>query len=255
MTVKLALPRSPPGVKKTVRLKTPGALHHCDGSGAKPGTKPTTCTTCGGSGEVRRAARSMFGQFVSVSPCPTCAGEGSVVARAVRGLPRRGPGAGRAHGDGGDPGRRLRQQLSDAARAGRGRAAQRPARRSARDARHQGGRAVRAPGRRPDLRPPALVLPGGARRGGHRAHAVRRGRGPRSRRAPSRRRCSGYAAAGCRCWARARKGDLLVRVHVWTPERLTAEQERLFRELAKLEGEPPKRSPGFWSKLKEALGA
>jgi molecular chaperone DnaJ len=51
------------------------------------------------------------------------------------------------------------------------------------------------------------------------------------------------------------KGDLLIRVHVWTPERLTEEQERLFNELAKLEGEPPKRSPGFWSKLKEALGA
>jgi molecular chaperone DnaJ len=51
------------------------------------------------------------------------------------------------------------------------------------------------------------------------------------------------------------KGDLLVRVHVWTPERITDEQERLFRELAKLEGEAPKRAPGFWSKLKEALGA
>src|SRR5204863_3986 len=31
--------------------------------------------------EVRRAARSMFGQFVSVSPCPTCAGEGKVIAQ------------------------------------------------------------------------------------------------------------------------------------------------------------------------------
>jgi molecular chaperone DnaJ len=51
------------------------------------------------------------------------------------------------------------------------------------------------------------------------------------------------------------KGDLLIRVRVWTPERLTDEQERLFQQLAKLEGEPPKRSPGFWSKLKEALGA
>ena len=51
------------------------------------------------------------------------------------------------------------------------------------------------------------------------------------------------------------KGDLIVRVHVWTPERLSAEQERLFRELSQLEGDPPKRSPGFWSKLKEALGA
>jgi molecular chaperone DnaJ len=51
------------------------------------------------------------------------------------------------------------------------------------------------------------------------------------------------------------KGDLIVRIHVWTPERLTEQQERLFRELAALEGEPPRRSPGFWSKLKEALGA
>ena len=51
------------------------------------------------------------------------------------------------------------------------------------------------------------------------------------------------------------KGDLLVRVHVWTPERLTDDQERLFRELAKLEGEAPNRAPGFWTKLTEALGA
>ena len=34
------------------------------------------------------------------------------------------------------------------------------------------------------------------------------------------------------------KGDLLIRVQVWTPERLTDEQERLFRQLATLEGEP-----------------
>jgi molecular chaperone DnaJ len=51
------------------------------------------------------------------------------------------------------------------------------------------------------------------------------------------------------------KGDLLIRVRVWTPERLSDEQQRLFQQLATLEGEPPKRSPGFWSKLKEALGA
>jgi molecular chaperone DnaJ len=50
-------------------------------------------------------------------------------------------------------------------------------------------------------------------------------------------------------------GDLLIRTHVWTPEALTEEQLRLFGELAKLEGEPPKRHAGFWSKLKEALGA
>jgi molecular chaperone DnaJ len=49
-------------------------------------------------------------------------------------------------------------------------------------------------------------------------------------------------------------GDLHVRLHVWTPERLTSEQEHLLRELAKCEGTPPQRSPGFWQKVKEALG-
>ena len=89
----------------------------------------------------------------------------------------------------------------------------------------------------------------------HGADALRRGGGHDRRRAPSRRRSSGCAGGASRGWARAPRATCIVRVHVWTPERLTDEQERLFRELAKLEGEPPKRSPGFWSKLKEALGA
>ena len=80
VTLKLTLTEVATGVKKSVRLKTLERCTVCDGSGAKAGTKPTACTTCGGSGEVRRAARSMFGQFVSVSPCPTCAGEGTVIA-------------------------------------------------------------------------------------------------------------------------------------------------------------------------------
>ena len=50
-------------------------------------------------------------------------------------------------------------------------------------------------------------------------------------------------------------GDLNVRVHVWTPESLTGEQRRMLEEFAKIEGPPPKQSTGFWSRLKEALGA
>ena len=50
-------------------------------------------------------------------------------------------------------------------------------------------------------------------------------------------------------------GDLHVKVFVWTPEELTELQRGLFAELAKHEGEGPKRKGGFWSKLKEALGA
>ena len=54
---------------------------------------------------------------------------------------------------------------------------------------------------------------------------------------------------------RSGNGDLHVRVHVWTPEQLNEEQRRLLQQLRTLEGEPPKRGSGFWSKLKEALGA
>src|SRR3989449_263687 len=68
------------GTTKSVRLRTLDVCPTCKGSGATPGTRATACATCGGSGEVRRHAQSMFGQFVSVSPCPTCAGEGTVVA-------------------------------------------------------------------------------------------------------------------------------------------------------------------------------
>jgi molecular chaperone DnaJ len=50
-------------------------------------------------------------------------------------------------------------------------------------------------------------------------------------------------------------GDLNVRVHIWTPESLTSEQRRMLEEFAKIEGDPPRQSSGFWSRLKEALGA
>jgi molecular chaperone DnaJ len=82
VTVKITLAEVAAGAKKNVRFKAPDRCAVCQGTGAKPGTKPAQCSTCGGSGEVRRAARSMFGQFVSVSPCPTCAGEGVVVLDA-----------------------------------------------------------------------------------------------------------------------------------------------------------------------------
>src|SRR5207247_288011 len=37
------------------------------------------CDTCGGTGEVRRQAQSLFGQLLTVATCPTCAGDGTVV--------------------------------------------------------------------------------------------------------------------------------------------------------------------------------
>ncbi len=51
----------------------------CSGSGAKPGTRPRTCPTCSGSGQVRRATRTPFGSFTQVATCPTCAGVGQII--------------------------------------------------------------------------------------------------------------------------------------------------------------------------------
>jgi molecular chaperone DnaJ len=254
VTVKLSLADVASGIKKTVRFKAPDRCTTCQGTGAKPGTKPVACSTCGGSGEVRRAARSMFGQFVSVSPCPTCAGEGVVIqdtcdvcrgegrVRAEKSvtveipagvstnnyLTLRGQGAaGPRNGPAGDL--LVMLDIKDDERFER-----------------QGddlifdlplsfsqvalGVQVKVP--TPYGEEEVRVAPG------TQPETIVRLRG-----------------RGLPVLGQSSKGDLIVRIHVWTPERLNGEQERLFQELSKHEGEPPKRSPGFWSKLKEALGA
>jgi molecular chaperone DnaJ len=51
-------------------------------------------------------------------------------------------------------------------------------------------------------------------------------------------------------------GDLHVRVQLWTPDRLTHDEEELIRRLAALQSEAPEtRAKGFWSKMKDVLGA
>jgi len=84
-TVRIRLPLTlnevATGVTKTVRVALLNECDTCSGSGAEPGSSPTTCTTCGGSGEERHVQRSIVGQFVSVQPCRSCGGEGRVIER------------------------------------------------------------------------------------------------------------------------------------------------------------------------------
>jgi molecular chaperone DnaJ len=86
--VKISLPLTlvevASGVDKEVKLKILDSCDHCNGSGAEPGSRSTKCPTCHGHGEVRRAQRSFFGQFVTVAPCPTCKGEGNVIDTPCR---------------------------------------------------------------------------------------------------------------------------------------------------------------------------
>ena len=76
----------------------------------------------------------------------------------------------------------------------------------------------------------------------------------RCRRGRSPGRCFACAARDLPRLGGTGTGDLNVKVFVWTPDELTDVQRELFTELAKHEGEGPKRKGGFWSKLKETLG-
>ncbi|MCY7322277.1 MAG: molecular chaperone DnaJ [Phormidesmis sp. CAN_BIN36] len=67
------------GGEKEIRISHLETCTNCTGSGAKPGTRPRTCSTCSGAGQVRRATRTPFGSFTQVSVCPTCNGTGQVV--------------------------------------------------------------------------------------------------------------------------------------------------------------------------------
>lgn len=254
VTVRLTLTEVATGVKRNVRLKTLDRCEHCAGSGARPGTKPSPCTTCGGSGEVRRAARSMFGQFVSVSPCPTCAGEGMVVLEPCEVC----RGDGRVRGE-----RTVAVEIPPGVAANnyltlRGQGAAGPRNGPNGDLLvmldiKEDDRFVRQGN---DLVYELLLSFSQSALGGEfhvpTPYGEERVRVPAGTQTDTVLRLKGK---GLPALGQHGTGDLMIRVHVWTPEKLTEEQERLFRELAKLEGEPPRRSPGFWSKLKEALGA
>ncbi|GLI21011.1 MULTISPECIES: molecular chaperone DnaJ [Xanthobacter] len=64
-------------VGKTAQIKIPTsvACEACNGTGAKPGTQPKACRTCGGAGKIRHAQ----GFFTLERTCPTCQGRGSVI--------------------------------------------------------------------------------------------------------------------------------------------------------------------------------
>jgi molecular chaperone DnaJ len=84
VTVQLTLEEVAKGVDRVVTIKLLDACDRCSGQGAEPGSRAQVCQSCGGAGEVRRAQRSFFGQFITVAPCPTCKGEGSVIASPCR---------------------------------------------------------------------------------------------------------------------------------------------------------------------------
>jgi molecular chaperone DnaJ len=69
------------GVEKEVTLKKKITCPKCGGTGAEPGAKIETCTTCGGHGRVRRVQQTILGNIQTETTCPNCAGEGKIASR------------------------------------------------------------------------------------------------------------------------------------------------------------------------------
>jgi len=63
------------GKAAQVRIPTSVTCETCSGNGAKPGTKPKTCSMCGGQGKIRHAQ----GFFTLERTCPSCQGRGQVI--------------------------------------------------------------------------------------------------------------------------------------------------------------------------------
>src|ERR687898_411714 len=63
------------GVQVPVRAEVETACHTCGGSGAEPGTAPTVCPQCGGRG----VTSDSHGLFSLSHPCPRCRGNGTIV--------------------------------------------------------------------------------------------------------------------------------------------------------------------------------
>jgi molecular chaperone DnaJ len=67
------------GKKMNVELEKNIECNTCNGSGCKPGTNSKTCNNCNGHGQVRQSKNMGFASFVTVVPCSSCSGKGSII--------------------------------------------------------------------------------------------------------------------------------------------------------------------------------
>jgi len=260
-TVRIRLPLTlsevSTGVTKTLKVALLDECETCDGSGAKIGTKPQPCGTCGGSGEERHVQRSVFGQFVSVQPCRTCGGEGRVIAEPCA----------KCSGEG-----RLRSEKSIEVEV--------PAGVTSENFLTLRGRGSIGP--RGGVRGDLVVLlevqedPRFVRDGPDLVHELpitftQAALGAEIDVPTIEGTARVTIPAGIQSGERLSlkelglpelngpvRGDQVIKIRVWTPHELTSEQEELLRKLADVESAAPdtvrRRShKGFWSRVKEAF--
>ncbi|MDZ7318111.1 MAG: molecular chaperone DnaJ [candidate division KSB1 bacterium] len=241
------------GVTKKIKLKRYEKCDVCGGNGLKKGSTPVTCSLCHGTGEIRQASRTIFGQFINVTTCSQCHGEGKTIKDACHAC----AGEGRLKTDA-----TLTVNIPAGVATGnyltlRGEGHAGPRGGPAGDAivvieekehpyfeRHGDdilydlylsfsqvalGDEVEVPTL--NGRASLTIVPG------TQSGKILRMRGK-----------------GIPHLNHSGKGDQLVRVLVWTPTKLTEKEKKLFRELAQSEAvRPPQADKSFFKKVKDAL--
>ena len=77
--LELTLEEAATGIEKTLKFRRMEICDTCQGSGAKPGTSPETCSQCQGQGQMRFTQNTFLGTFQSVQECSRCHGSGKIV--------------------------------------------------------------------------------------------------------------------------------------------------------------------------------
>jgi molecular chaperone DnaJ len=80
MRMQITLEEAVAGINREVEVWHNEPCSTCDGTGSET-KRQATCPQCGGSGQVRQAAQSIFGQFVRLTTCPRCEGKGKLPER------------------------------------------------------------------------------------------------------------------------------------------------------------------------------
>jgi molecular chaperone DnaJ len=88
--LKLDLQEAAEGVTKKIKVKRQDSCKSCGGNGSKNGTAIQTCNTCSGSGVIQQVQRTMLGNMMTQSTCPSCQGRGKTILERC----------GDCHGDG-----------------------------------------------------------------------------------------------------------------------------------------------------------
>jgi len=90
MALEIAFEDAAFGVEKEISINKLEVCSTCQGTGAKPGTSPSTCSHCNGTGQIQYKQNTPFGQFVNVKTCDACHGEGKIIANHCTGCNGKG---------------------------------------------------------------------------------------------------------------------------------------------------------------------